>query len=448
MSEDAPRSDELELSRMDEATRAAEEARLDSDLPTAARHLAAACIPTPPRTPLARTLLASTIADLLIDAGDAEGAGLARTVAEAPADPDAAFDLGYRLMHHGLAHVAEAFLAVAAAARPDAVPVWLEYLAALDRIGRHDRALAVTDANPGLLAASPAVRYLRAFHALMTGRLISVRDAIPTLDDPVDDVVIAGRARLESVLARAEAVAGRTELGAEDLRGWHMVLNGGLLLSLSADEPEVMHGRYAMVAPTFGVIGTTLATAVAVLRRLDRLPARVLAAPDRSSHIVAHALAALADLEVGALSDDGPGLLVVWDPDTLDPAQVPALQRLRPQRPLLTCGVRWTEAPPFAPDLVGWLHQILLAPWDGGLRQDPSTGEIATGPRDDRDPEAIGAEIAAAATEPDDATLTRLVALTRACADLPDDARPGLLRSSGLRPILWEGAPVTSARFL
>lgn len=438
-----------ELARVDDAARQAEQARDEDDLPAAVRHLAVACVPRPPRTSAARALLADAIADALIHGEDTEGADLAREVAAQPDALDRCFDLGYRLMHHGLAHLAEAFLAPAALDRPQDAPVWLEYLAALDRIGRHDRALEAMDANPALLERSAAVRYLTAFHALMTGALNRVRQLLPTLDDPVDEVVAAGHRRLAAVLARADALGPLTPLDRDDLRGWHLALNGGLLLTLSDESVDTMRGRWALFAPQPSVIAQTLQAAAHVLRQLGQPIPRVLAGPDRDSQIVAHALARMLDVPLDPLSTDGaPGLCVIWDPDALPPPVIAHLQRIHPEHPVFACGVRWTEAPPFAPDLVGWLHQILIPPWAGGLTRDPHTGHVSEAPVDDRPVERIAAELAGQAVSTDRLAVQRCVKLVNACQGLPDAQRPGLLRTRGLRPLLWEGAPVTSARFL
>ncbi len=442
------RTPEDELSTVDGAVRQAEHARMEGDLPTAVRHLAIACVPSPPRAPQARAVLADAVGDLLVEGGDLDGADLARTVASAPDDPDACFDLGYRLMHHGLAHLAEAFLAPAAMARRDAVPVWLEYLAALDRIGRHDRALEVTDANPTLVERSAAVRYFRAFHALLTARIDLVRQLVPTLDDPVDDVVVAGRHRLEAVLARADAIGPHAPLDREDLRGWHMALNGGLLLTLADEGEDVMRGRWAMVAPSAEMVCGMLDAAATLLDALGDPVQRVLVIPDRDSQIVAHVAARRLDVPVEPWSPDAEGLIVVWDPDELDAPTIARLQRHRPGQRLLACSVRWTEVPPFAPDLVGWLHQILLAPWNGALRKDPETGDVHRLPSDARPVEAIAAELARAEVAKDPTATKRLRALADACRGLPEPALPGVFRDGGLRPLLWEGAPVHSARFL
>lgn len=435
---------------IDPILRAAADAAAHGDLPGAARHLSTACIPNPPDAPTVRAQLAHAIGDLLDHARDTRGADLARRSGDAPEDPDASFDLGYHLMGHGLAHLAEAFLAPAAAARPDAVPVWLEYLAALDRIGRHDRAIVVTDANPALVERSAGVRYLRAFHTLMTGNLDAVAEALPGLDDPEDPVVAAGRHRLGAVLDRARALRRHAPLDDADVRGWHLALNGALLLHRADESRDTMRGRYAMFAPTMAQLAATLHTATAVLDRLDATPPRVVVAPGRDSAIVGHALARLLDIPVDPLvpSDHDRALVVAWDLDLLDPPTIATMQGIQPARPVFALGVRWTEAPPFAPDLTGWLHQILLPPWEGAFETDREAGGLHRLPPDSRASEAIAAEIAGAAVEVDDLEIRRIAKFAAACRDLAEASRPGLFRTRGTRPILWEGAPVHSARFL
>src|SRR4029077_773926 len=87
--------------------------------------------------------------------------------------------------------------------------------------------------------------YLYAFNAAMTGRLDLARTALADLQ-PDSSETESMRGTIAGIVARAERIAGVCALDARDLRGWHYVLTGGLVIHQSPygfDDP--MHGPHA-----------------------------------------------------------------------------------------------------------------------------------------------------------------------------------------------------------
>src|SRR4029078_12210492 len=101
-----------------------------------------------------------------------------------------------------------------------------------------------------------------------------------------------GAPRIEGYLARADAARGHAPLDATDLRGWHFVLTGGLLLHISPHGfDEGMRGRYAFVPDSPATCFEGIRRVALVLDALDHRPERVLAPADRASAILAPATA-------------------------------------------------------------------------------------------------------------------------------------------------------------
>jgi hypothetical protein len=246
-----------------------------------------------------------------------------------------------------------------------------------------------------------------------------------------------------AIVARADRLAGTSPLDARDLRGWHYVLTGGLLLHQSPyGFAAPMHGRYAWLQDSLPRIATGLDRLGALLAPLD-VPC-IYAPPGRDHEIVARA----ASIRLGlprapwpAVGVPAPGLVVLYDLAGLPAADVARLLPRRADQVVFAHASSWTHDAPIAPDVTTLLYQSLVAPWAEAMVLDPVTREAGRSPADTRPAEVIAAELAAspgldaegvAADEPD-----RLEALARRVWPL----------APGTRARLWAGGPVPSNRF-
>jgi hypothetical protein len=282
----------------------------------------------------------------------------------------------------------------------------------------------------------------------MTGQLDIARGELAQLDPSAarDDEVELHRAlyaTIGGIVERADRVAGATPLDARDLRGWHYVLTGGLLIHQSPygfDAP--MHGRYAWLADSLKLIATgldRLATLIAPLA----LPC-VYAPPGRGHEILARAAAHRLGLPLApwpAVGVPAPGLIVIYDLADLPSGDLARLLHRRPEQVMFAHASPWTTDSRLAPDVTTLLYQTLVPPWGAHAIVDPDTHKVSESAPDDRPVEAIAAELAAspgledgelAADEP-----TRWDALV---------ARAWPLQP-GTRSRLWAGGPVSSSRF-
>lgn len=199
--------------------------------------------------------------------------------------------------------------------RPDLGADQTQLVAALQLLGDHAAARRVLDAAPP--ARGFLRRYLDAFSAVMTSDIDAARERAALLA-PSDDAERFMASRLERIFARHTSVASVTALDAHDVRGWHFVLSGSLLLHVPADsdtaERRAAHGRYAYVADSPAL----------VLEVVERLEA-VLAALDLSG-MVAHPLDQIDSRVIGTVIADrqgvharptltpvAPGLVTAWD---------------------------------------------------------------------------------------------------------------------------------------
>lgn len=382
-------------------------------------------------------------------------AGKVEAVVAAPDDVSALYALGYALIEHGLEELAAPPLDRAHALAPTDALILSELVAAFERVGLHGLACArLRGAPEGVLEGSFLLRYLVGWNTAMSGDLEGLRALVPGLRPSSDDErALVGR--LEGMLVRADAVRAVGALDDRDLRGWHFVINGGLLLHLSQeglDDP--MRGRYAFVQDHLVMCREGIERARAALEAGGLAVERVLVLPERGSQILGLATARVLGLPAVPWEEahEGPGLVVAYDLDALDDDLYRAVRPHRPGQVLWSHASRWTADQPIAPDLVTYLYQFNVPHWGEQLQIDLEAKETRCAEPDAAPPEALAEAIATAAIGygPDALhDLDALRAFAAACARVQDEAhRGGAWRRSGPRRKQWTGGPVPSARFV
>jgi hypothetical protein len=406
----------------------------------------------------------------LAGAGFAATAGAAR---RAPDDAAALAALGRRLHVEALPGLAATLLGRAHRLAPRDEAILAALISALGADGQHARACAVLREAPlpGDGAGGPSLsrRGVLARHAVLAGDLDEPRRCLPELlrsDHPAHQDLAR---TIDGMLARADAITGVSALDRRDLRGWHFVITGGLLLHCSPHGRDAgMNGRYAFVHDSYADCREALARVAVVAGALGRPLERILALGDRAGGILARAAAAVLDRPRVTWADapDAAGLVVAYDLDGVAPAERDALRSHRPGQLVFCQAAAWTEEPAFAADLVMRLHQFSRAPWDRHDGIDPATGEWREVLADDADDATLAARIAAAPRAPVSAApdaapaaaidaggdaasdaAADLVALTDAARSITGDAAAGALRDAGPRRRAWCGSPVPSLRF-
>ncbi len=373
--------------------------------------------------------------------------------AEAPDDPERLYQAAYDLYEQSQYGVAASLLARANTLQPGQPKLVNELVSNLEALLRSAEAVAVLRAS-GVADRDPLSAYLLGFNALMAGDLGTPRTLLPGLLSAPNPQLVAMAQALEGMLARADAVRGAAPLDDRDLRGWHLVLNGSVLLHRSPhgfDTP--MRGRYAYVCDSYGLIREGIDRARLALRAAGLDVACVTCPPGRSHEVLAGAVAALWGVSQVPWAERGarlPCLVAAYDLDALGDMQT--MQALRdhvPGQVLWAHASCWTNPFPFSPDLTTFLHQSNTAPWaEGRLQVDPGTKQVVRAPADEAPVADLVRRVVEAPPLADSLLDTdALEALVRAALDAPEPHRPGLLRTSGPRLRQRAGSPVPSARF-
>jgi hypothetical protein len=369
-------------------------------------------------------------------------------------EAQALYGFGFACLERGAGYLAIRPLARALDLAPGSARVLSELITALEGDGQHARAVAVLEEHEPVLQWEHRFQYV--CNALMAGLPGKAADGFTRLPEPQDAAWQPAREKARRMLARADIARTVTPLDSLDLRGWHYVLTGGILATVSPyGFEDGMTGR-------FGYLGDSMAGCAAALARLQLIltaagttPRAVALLPDRSSRILGTAAAALLGLPAADFDPGQPAahsLVVAYDLTSTDPDAVAALRQRTPGQVLFERTTCWTDPPPVTADISGLLGQLVVPPWAGQLcrLQDGTVGE---GPDDDRPAEAIADQITHTTPRHDDGdssappdpgeTLRRFVqAVTAVGAHQGDGSWPG-----GIRHYTPGTGPVPSTRF-
>jgi len=364
-------------------------------------------------------------------------------VATDPDDPSALYDFGYACIERGVSFLAVPALRAALVLAPGRMGVLTELVTALEDESRHAEAVRVLEAHEPLLRPWPD-RYLLVFNSVMAGDLETADRHLRQLPAPDDERWAWANDRVHGMLVRAALAAPATPLDGRDLRGWHYVLNGGVLATLSPyGLDEGMNGRWAFLQDGYDACRLGLQRLRSVLTTASVATDTVSLLPDRASRALALAAATVLDRTAVEWEPGRTNTVVVaYQLDGIDPAVLDELRHRPPGQVLTEHATCWTQPPQVAPDVSGLLCQAIVPPWGEALRVQ-ADGSVGRSEPDDRPAEALADEILQAELRPegsDDADEERLAAFVGAI-------RSGWPMDAAERDRMRSAGPVPSSRF-
>jgi hypothetical protein len=319
-----------------------------------------------------------------------------------------------------------------------------ELVAALEREGRHGEAVSVLSSR-GPLPDWPE-RYLLAYNAVMSADLELAASVFERLEPP-DDQWLPARDRLAAVLSRAGLARSAGRLDLADLRGWHFVLGGGLLCSLSPHGfDQGMTGRYAYLQVGFPNCLDGLLRLRSVLEATAAAPVTVSPLPDRDSQILGAAAGQVLGLPTVPFEPERPGTVVVSYDLQAQPLDLQLMLRERvPGQVLYEHASCWTDPPAVAADVCALLAQTAVATWQERTAysaDDPPR----TVPVDERPVAEVADDIVHADPTPEPAEGSAPADTDSVLAAFAAAVAGGWMRGS-LREPAPEQGPVRSSRF-
>jgi len=382
-----------------------------------------------------------------------EFADLAKNAARRGSDPEVLYNFGYQLIEFNLPEIAATVLSRANELAPGEAAVLAEYVTALEMSGYHDVACDAIRAQPKAMDATFMLQYLLAYNSIMCGTVEEARQLLPRLKKETKDEHVYMTSAIEGMVARADAVKAYTSLSVNDLRGWHFVINGSLLLHLSEyGFDEGMNGRYAFIQDSYQTCKQGIVRLEAVLKELGVAVPRVFALPDRESQILAKATSKLLKVPMVQWSETTkePGVIAVYDLENVDTEVQQSMLDHHPGQILFVHAFCWTMPPNFSPDITTFLYQHNIAPWGAGLRANPDSGKVEETSPDESTIDSLATNIIDTEAMPDNEwnQLEDLLKLARGCAKLRNEHGANALQNSGRRRRNRRESPVGSNRFL
>ncbi len=377
---------------------------------------------------------------------------LVNAVVKGADDPQALYDLGYQLIELGTPRIAAVVLNRANELAPGMEVILTELVCAFEESGLFADAVRVLHEVPEILEESFICRYLLAFNKLMLCNVEAARKILPSLqaDADLDHKFMCDQ--LQGFLLRADVVSGVSPLDEGDLRGWHFVMNGALLLHLSPwGFDEGMHGRYAYTQDSASRCLEAIKRLKHVFEAMETKPPRVLMLKDRGSEILARAAAAALGLPLveWQLGLDLPGLIPVYDLRELEPETIEALSVHRKQQILWCHASCWTEQQPFAADIVSYLYQYNCSPWSSRPTADAACQKIVKCAAQEGSAEDLSREITGVSLEEDTLDdVDELKSLVVRSRLLTGQAAAGVFIEEGRRRRQFLQSPVRSGRFV
>ena len=322
-------------------------------------------------------------------------------VATDPDDPSALYDFGYACIERGVSFLAIPALRTTLTLAPGRMGVLTELVTALEDESRHAEAVRVLEDHDQLLRPWPD-RYLLVFNSVMAGDLETADRHLRRLPAPDDERWAWANDRVRGMLARAALAGPATPLDGRDLRGWHYVLNGGVLATVSPyGVDDGMNGRWAFLQDTYDGCRRGLERLRSILANASVAADTVSLLPDRASRALGLTAATVLDRPAVEWEPGRPNTVVVaYQLEEIDPAVLDELRHRPPGQILTEHATCWTQPPPVSPDVSGLLCQAIVPPWGEALRVEPD-GSVGRSEPDDRPAEALAEEILRAELRPD-----------------------------------------------
>ncbi|GGJ78704.1 hypothetical protein GCM10011583_07820 [Streptomyces camponoticapitis] len=349
------------------------------DIPGAVRALR----PAAESAPL--TELADVVGRLAAATGFDDLSAASRDLTASPRSPQALYDFGYGCVERGVGFLAVPALREALRLAPGSYAVLDELVSALEGENRHAEVVALLLERDATLRPWPE-RYLLVFNSLLAGDLSTARTHFSRLPAPDDPTWEWAHTRVRGMLRRAELArsahpAGGPRLDSRDLRGWHYVLTGGHLATLSPyGFDAAMTGRFAYLQDSAEQCRRGLGRLRVILDAAGRRPRTVSLLPGRSDRILGLAAAEVLGLPTEPYSPGGTDTVVVaYDLNDVDREAAVSLRDRTDGQVLYEHATCWTDPPVVSADVSGLLCQTVVEPWgerllmtdDGATRQPP-----------------------------------------------------------------------------
>ncbi len=384
-----------------------------------------------------------------------EWGDLVKKIIDNPNNIEPLYDLAYDLYEEGAYSIAATLLIRANKIKPQDLRIISELAVTLEAMMLNQDACIILSEAKELLETSDLCRYLLGFNRLMTGNIDESAKILPTILDSQDKDIQFMALSLEGMLNRASILKDSRPLDNTDLRGWHIVLNGTILLHLSPyGLEEGMYGRYAYVSDSYSLCRHGIDRLKVVLDATGIKIPCILSLPDRSSQILAMATSRILNKPLKFWNEvdvNIKGLIVAYDLDEIYSEEIiTELVVHRSNQILWAHASCWTNPFQFSPDITTYFYQQNASAWAGGqMVFNRKSKRVEISKPDKLADEDLSLQIINAKIDEDYIDdLDDLIGLVKPLKLLKDESLPGIFRITGRRRRQRVGGPVISNRFM
>ncbi len=380
---------------------------------------------------------------------------LLESIIDDPTNTDALFDLAYELYEQQAYGIAATILKKADEIKPDNAKIVDELVSNLEALMLNKEACNILLNAKKSLENNEMTRYLNGYNHLMIGNIEVPTKMLPTIQDSIDETIKFTAESLKGMLDRVNVLKKTRPLDNRDLRGWHMVLNGTILLHYSPFAlHEGMHGRYAYISDSPSLCKDGINRIKEVIKYLNLDIHQVIALPDRSSQILALATSKILNLplvEYLELDKEQEGLIVAYDFEEVGNEEILRKLRYHSKGEVLWVHAScWTYPFLYAPDITTYLYQNNASFWGGErISVNIETNKIGYTDPDGSPIEDIASEIINAKIDDEYVQdFDDLLLLTKNLSELEGYSKAGIHKEEGIRLRQRLGSPVPSNRFM
>jgi tetratricopeptide (TPR) repeat protein len=391
---------------------------------------------------------------LILKLGAAKLADTVAALIEDPLHVEFLYNCGYYLYEKGLYDIAATFLLKANEVKPQQEKILSELAINLEWIMANQEIVHILENSNEAVSKSMFLRYLLAYNYIMSNNLEKAKSLIPSIEKSQETDALFYAENLRGMLNRAYLLKPIRSLDHKDLRGWHMLLNGTLLLHLSPfGYEENMYGRYGYIADSYSLLKLGLTRIKSLFNELEIEIPFVISLPDRSSQILSHAASRFLERplkqwdEVGANLE---GLYIAYDLDMVNNREtLEELNSHKPNQILWVHASCWTNPFPYAPDITTFLYQHNVAPWsEGRMRYDDKTKKVEFSEPNSSPVSEIANMILEDSEEPNPVDDDNdFISVIEPFLQYDELGKPGIFRNSGSRLRQRIGSPVKCNMF-
>ena len=377
---------------------------------------------------------------------------LVRDTIENVNDIQVLFDLSYELFEEHQHGLAATLLSRANRLEPQDALIVPELVSNLEELMMNGEARKILLEAKDLLDESELCRYLLAYNSLMTGDLEEPFEILQTLQDVKDENMVPIVESFGGILNRARYLKEARTLDNKDLRGWHAVLNGSLLLHCSPFGDDSMNGRYAYMSDSYSLCREGIERVGKVIQEAGINIPCIYSLENRSSKILALATSELLGIPLKQWNGDSePGLIVVYDIEEIESDDtIIQIADHRLGQILWVHASCWTYPFPFSPDITTFLYQMKTRPWEGSMIYDKEAKNVRQADPDESPVEEIANNIKNAVKDESYLEdLKDILTIVNELKELKDEpSMLGIFKSQERRNRQRIGSPVPSTRFL